>query len=91
MKFGPITKLDKINKIAWKKIADYFMPDNCEVIIVFPIFGQFGAIRKLDSEGTELKNTTLALLLWVKVLFLPKNADFLSKMLTSTELRGSWY
>ena len=39
------------------------MPDNCEVIIVFPIFGQFGAIRKLDSEGTELKNTTLALLL----------------------------
>ena len=23
---------------------------NCDVIVIFPIYGQFGAIRKLNSE-----------------------------------------
>ena len=25
------------------------MSVNCDVIVIFPIYGQFGAIRKLDS------------------------------------------
>ena len=45
MKLGPVTKLDKRNK----KFDDTIMSDNCDVIIIFPIFGQFGAIRKPDS------------------------------------------
>ena len=26
------------------------MSENCDVIVIFPIYGQFGAIRKLDSR-----------------------------------------
>ena len=25
------------------------MSENCDVIVIFPIYGQFGAIQKLDS------------------------------------------
>ena len=68
---------------------------NCDVIVIFSIYDQFGAIRKPDSERIVCKtyifinsnknwkqnqNTSysaLTLLLWVKVLFLPK--DFLQK------------
>ena len=46
MKLGPVTKLDKINKITPKKFDDDVMSENCDVIIIFPIYGQFGAIRK---------------------------------------------
>ena len=48
MKLGPVTKLDKRNKTS-KKIDDNLMLENCDVIVIFPIYGQFGAIRKLDS------------------------------------------
>ena len=73
------------------------MSVNCDVIAIFSIYGQFGAIRKPDCRGIvyktyiSIKNNILfyknwknnykisnkahALLLWVKVLFLPKNAD----------------
>ena len=72
---------------------------NCDVIVIFPTYGQFEAIRKPTSESMVFKtyifidsnllsyknwkqnqnisNTTLILLLWVKVLFLQKNTDFL--------------
>ena len=72
---------------------------NCDVIVIFPTYGQFEAIRKPTSESMVYKtyifidsnllsyknwkqnqnisNTTLILLLWVKVLFLQKNTDFL--------------
>ena len=49
MKLGPVTKLDKRNKATSKKIDDSVMSENCDVTIIFPIYGQFGAIRKLDS------------------------------------------
>ena len=49
MKLGPITKLDKKNKLMPKKFDDDVMSANCGVIVIFPIFGQFGAIRKLNS------------------------------------------
>ena len=71
------------------------MSANCDVIVIFLIYRRPGAIRKLDSRWTVYKtyifknsnlkkaqkifNTALTLLLWVKVLFLPENADFLQK------------
>ena len=49
MKLGPVTKLDKTNKKPLKKFGDDVMSVNCDVIVFFPIYGQFGAIRKTDS------------------------------------------
>ena len=58
MKFGPVTKLDTKNKTVSKKIDNDFISANCEVIVNFPIYGQFGAIRKLDSGRTACKSYT---------------------------------
>ena len=78
------------------------MLENYDVIVIFPIYGQFGAIRKADSGGIVYKKyifinssllsyknwkktqvsltcTALTILLWVKVLFWPKMADFMEK------------
>ena len=44
MKLGPVTKLD-----------DDLMSENCDVIAIFPIYGQFGAIRKLHSGRITYK------------------------------------
>ena len=49
MKLGPVTKLDKRKKTASKKLDDDVMTLNCDAIVIFPIFGQFGAIRKPDA------------------------------------------
>ena len=49
MKLGPVTKLDKGNKTTSKKFDDDVMLENCDVIAIFPIYGQFGAIWKPDS------------------------------------------
>ena len=49
MKFGPTTKLDKRNKTTPKKFDENVMPENCDVIAIFQIYGQFGAIWKPDS------------------------------------------
>ena len=54
MKLGPVTKLDK-KKTTSKKIDDNVMLANYDVIVIFPIFGQFGAIRKSDSEAESVK------------------------------------
>ena len=48
MKLGPVTKLDKRNKTTSKKFDDDIMSANCDVIVISPINGQFGAIRKPD-------------------------------------------
>ena len=48
MKPGPVTKLDKRNKITSKKFDDDVMSPNCYLIVIFSIYGQFGAIRKPD-------------------------------------------
>ena len=55
MKLGPVTKLDKRNKKPSKSFDYDVMSTNCDVIVIFPIYGQFGAIRKLDSERTAYK------------------------------------
>ena len=48
MKLGPVTKLHKGNKPTSKKFDDDVMSENCDVIVIFPIYGQFGAIPKPD-------------------------------------------
>ena len=46
MKLGPITKLGKRNKKPSKKFDGNVMSPNCDVIVIFPIYGQIGAIWK---------------------------------------------
>ena len=56
MKLGPVTKLDNRNKSTSKKFYNGVMTANCDVIVIFLIYGQFGAIQKLDS-GWSVKLT----------------------------------
>ena len=35
------------------------MSTNCDVIVIFPIYGKFGAIQKPDSERIACKSYTL--------------------------------
>ena len=46
MKLRPVTKLDKTMS---KKFDADVMLANCDVIVIFLIYGQFGAIQKWDS------------------------------------------
>ena len=50
MKLGPVTKLDKKNKTTSNIFEDDVMSENCDIIVIFPIYGQFGAIWKPDSR-----------------------------------------
>ena len=56
LKFGIVTKLDKKNKTTSKKFGDDVRSRNCEVIAIFPIYSQFGAIRKPDSRRVVYRN-----------------------------------
>ena len=67
MKLGPVTKLNKKNKITSTKFDNDVMPENCDVIVICSIYGQFG----------------------VKVLFLPKNTDFLQKNADLSKIKGA--
>ena len=49
LKLEPIIELDKRNKTTSKKFDDDVMWVNCDVIVIFSIYDQFGAIRKPDS------------------------------------------
>ena len=49
MKLGPITKPHKRNKKPSKKFDDDVISANRDIIVIFPIYGKFGAIRKPDS------------------------------------------
>ena len=55
IKLGPLAKLNKRNKTS-QKLHNDVMSINCDVIIIFLIYGQFGAIRKSDS-GRMVCNT----------------------------------
>ena len=55
MKLRPIIKLDKRNKITSKKFDDDLMSENCDVIVIFPIYGYIGAICKPDSGDVIYK------------------------------------
>ena len=56
MNLGPVTKIDKKNKTTSKIIDDHVMPKNCDVIVIFRIFGQFGAVRKPHSRHRVCKS-----------------------------------
>ena len=49
MKLEPVIKLDKKNTATSKKFDDDAISANFDVIVFFPIYGQFAAIRKPDS------------------------------------------
>ena len=49
MKLGPVTKLDKRNKATSKKFVVDVISENCDIIVIFWIFGQFGAVWRPDS------------------------------------------
>ena len=55
MKLGPVTKLDTKNKSTSKKIDEDVMSENCGVIVIFTVYGQFGGIQKPDSGGIVCK------------------------------------
>ena len=44
MKLGSVTKLDKRHKTTSKNDGDDVMSENYDVIFIFPIYEQFGAI-----------------------------------------------
>ena len=54
MTLGPITKLDKRNTATSTKFDDGVILTNCDVIVIFPIYGQFAAIPKPDAWSVKL-------------------------------------
>ena len=59
MELRPVTKLDKRNKTTSKKFDDDVMSVDCDFMVIFPIYGQFGAIRKLNSGLIASINSNL--------------------------------
>ena len=58
MKLGLGNKIYKRNKITTKKKEkkeNKVISMNCDVIVIFQIYGQFGAIRKPDSRSIVCK------------------------------------
>ena len=53
MKFE--TKLDKKNKTTSKKVDDDVISQNCDIIIISPIYDQFGTIQKPDYRRMVCK------------------------------------
>ena len=44
MKLGSVTELDKRNRMTSKKFDDDVIPEICDVVVILPIDGRFGAI-----------------------------------------------
>ena len=44
MELGPVTKLDKRNTGTSKKVSNV-VSTNCDGIVIFTIFDQFGAVK----------------------------------------------
>ena len=64
------------------------IPDTESAKVMFSVKVSF-CLTKTENRTTKKPNTALTILLWVKVLFWTKNANFLQKkMLTSAKLRG---
>ena len=55
MKLVPVIKIDKRNKTTSKKFDDDVISENCDVIVMYPISGQFREIRKPDSGSIVCK------------------------------------
>ena len=55
MKIRPVTERDKRNKTTSKNFTGGIMLANCDVIVIFLIHGQFGAIPKPGSRRIVCK------------------------------------
>ena len=68
MKLGPATKRDKKNKTTSKYFDDNVMSENCDVIVIFFIFGQFGAAagRIPDRESVKVMFSVIVALCLTK-------------------------
>ena len=58
MKHGPVTKLVKRNTTTYKN-DDEVMQGNCDVIVIFPIYGKLLAIWKRDSRHSVILTLSL--------------------------------
>ena len=56
MKLGPVTKPDNRNKTTSQNADDEVMSRNCDIIVIFQIFGQFGADRVCKSYAFSNSN-----------------------------------
>ena len=56
MKLGAVTKIDKRNKTTSKNFDVDVMSTNYDVIVIFRIFGQFGAVQRADSGHRVCKS-----------------------------------
>ena len=78
MKLGPVTKRQKRNKTTSKKFDDDVMLENCDVIVIFPIYGQFG-----ESGSRILREYSVKLMFSLIVTFCPtKTENITTKSLT---------
>ena len=56
MKLEPVPKIDKRNKKKIRpKDVTLTSSEMCDVIVIFPIFGQFGAVPTPDSRHKVCK------------------------------------
>ena len=54
MKPGPVTILDKRNKTTSRKIDHDVMSENYDLVVIFRISGQFGAVLIPDTESVKI-------------------------------------
>ena len=54
IKLGPVTKFNKRKKTTLKKFDVDVASENCDVIVIFHIFGQFGAARISNTEPVKV-------------------------------------
>ena len=59
MKLGSVTKLNKRNKAKSEKFDVDVISVNCDVIAIFPIYGQFRAIREPEAGRIICKSYNL--------------------------------
>ena len=57
MKLGPVTKLDKRNKTTSKTFDNDIMSTNCDITVIFSIYGQFGATGSWIPDALSIKLT----------------------------------
>ena len=55
MKLGPVSKRDKKSNTMSKDVGDDVISKNYDVTVIFLLYGQSGAIQKLDSERIVYK------------------------------------
>ena len=77
IKLGPVIKIDKGNTTSKKKTTKW-----CRQIMTTL------SLSKLKAE-LKISNTALILLLWVKIIFLPKMLTF-CKNADISKIKGSW-